>query len=100
MTQIAEADLAAQARQTAASAAKSIQTGTKGAAERFNNFIENEGAEGSTRSKSTVIPERPDFWDSFGDAGPEKSSSAIGTAAMRKGSGSGGGGKEDGWDNW
>lgn len=101
--QIAESDLTAQARLTAAQAAKTIQTGTKGAAERFNNFVENTG-EGSTArsSKATVEPERRDFWDSFGDAGADqksKGSSSIGTAAMRKGGG-GGDGKGDGWDNW
>ncbi|KAL9124178.1 MAG: hypothetical protein Q9217_006472, partial [Psora testacea] len=97
---LAEADLAAQARQTAASAAKTIQTGTKGAAEKLNNFIENEGAGPSARSKPAVAPERQDFWDSFGDARAENKGNAIGTAAMRKGGGGGAGGKEDGWDNW
>ena len=85
---------------TAASAAKTIQTGTKGAAEKFNNFIENEAAGPAPRSKPAVAPERQDFWDSFGDAGAEKNGSAIGTAAMKKGGGGGAGGKEDGWDNW
>ncbi|KAL9629095.1 MAG: hypothetical protein Q9164_007024, partial [Protoblastenia rupestris] len=97
---IAEADLATQARLTAASAAKTIQTGTKDAAEKFNNFIENEGDGPAPRSKPAVAPERQDFWDSFGDPGAEKNGSAIGTAAMKKGGGGGGGGKEDGWDNW
>lgn len=104
--QIAESDLTAQARLTAAQAAKTIQTGTKGAAERFNNFVENTG-EGNTAARSSnpkVEPERRDFWDSFGDAGADNKSkgSSIGTAAMRKGGGSGGGGdgKGDGWDSW
>ena len=100
--QIAESDLTAQARLTATQAAKTIQTGTKGAAERFNNFVENTGEGSTARSKAAVEPERRDFWDSFGDAGSDKSKgSSIGTAAMRKGGGGGGGeGKGDGWDNW
>lgn len=99
--QIAEADLATTARQTAAQAAKSIQSGTKGAADRFNSFVEDTGSGGSGGAAGSrgmgVEPERRDFWDSFGDAGAEKknSSGAIGTAAMRKG-----GGKEEGWGDW
>jgi len=98
--QIAESDLAAQARITAAQAAKNIQTGTKEAAEKFNNFVENTGeGDGSGATRSKAAPERQDFWDSFGDAGGEKSknSSSIGTAAMRKGED---GGKRDGWGDW
>lgn len=102
--QIAEADLATTARLTAAQAAKTIQTGTKGAADRFNSFVEDAGAGpsgGAARSRGTVEPERRDFWDSFGDAEAEKKSGAIGTAAMRKGGGGGGsGGKEEGWGDW
>ncbi|KAL2043743.1 hypothetical protein N7G274_003262 [Stereocaulon virgatum] len=101
---IAESDVAAQARLTAAQAAKQIQQGTKGAAEKFNNFVEGSGEGGAARSKTSVEPERRDFWDSFGDAGNDKSkgSGAIGTAAMRKGGGgsASGEGKGDGWDNW
>ena len=98
--QIAEADLATQARQTALSVGQSIQTGTKGAADSINKFID-EGGSGSGRGTKAVEPERRDFWDSFG-AAPEtaKKAGAIGTAAMKKG---GGGGKEDGWgkdDKW
>ncbi|KAK4690488.1 hypothetical protein P7C71_g6314, partial [Lecanoromycetidae sp. Uapishka_2] len=100
---IAESDLAAQARITAAQAAKNIQTGTKGAAEKFNQFVENAGEGGSSGSapRSKPAPERQDFWDSFGDAGADKSkdSSSIGTAAMRKGGG-GGEKKGDGWTDW
>ena len=76
-------------------AAKGIQSGSKVAAERFNNFVEDTGAGGGPSSRS-VEPERKDFWDSFGETGEEKKAAgAIGTAAMRKG-----GGKEDKWDNW
>lgn len=94
--QLAEADLATQARLTASQAAKTIQTGTKGAAEKFNNFVENAGEAGQGgRSRNAVQPEKKDFWDSFGDAGADRGSSSIGTAAMRKG-----GGKEEGWGEW
>ena len=101
--QLAEADLAAQARNTASSAAKGLQSGTKMAAERFNNFVEDSG--GSTGARSKAQPEKKEFWDSFGEP-EQKAGSSIGTAAMRKGGGGGGGvgnggtGKEDGWDNW
>ena len=99
LMQIAEADIAKQAQETATMAAKGIQSGTKVAAERFNNFVEDTGAGGGSPSRS-VEPERKDFWDSFGDAGEEKrTGGAIGTAAMRKGGG-GGSGKEEKWDNW
>lgn len=119
--QIAEADLATTARLTAAQAAKTIQTGTKGAADRFNSFVEDNGSTGSTGGggRARVEPERRDFWDSFGDAAGGGASAekkrtmtttgAIGTAAMRKGgaaggagsgSGGGGGGKDEGWGDW
>ena len=97
MEQIAESDITKQAQQTAALAAKNIQSGTKVAAERFNNFVEDTGG-----ASKGVEPERKDFWDSFGDAGDEKKGGgSIGTAAMRKGGGGGGGaGKKDEWDSW
>lgn len=61
--------------------------------------MEDTGSAGSSgqaaRSRGPVEPERRDFWDSFGDAGAEKKSGAIGTAAMKKG-----GGKEEGWGDW
>lgn len=59
------------------------------------------GSGGPARSRGAVEPERRDFWDSFGDAGAEKKSGAIGTAAMKKGGGGGGSaGKEDVWGDW
>ena len=98
LIQISEGDFANQARNTAAQAAKGLQSGTKIAAERFNTFVEDSGGQSGTRS--TVEPEKKDFWDSFGE--PEKKAgSSIGTAAMRKGGGGGsGGGKDETWDNW
>ena len=98
-SQIAEANLATQARLTAAQMAQKVQTGTKGAAEQFNKYVENTGgANGSLgTSRSTAEPERKDFWDSFGASAEEQQGnpskagfgpkpSAIGTAAMKKGS--------------
>ena len=96
--QIAEADLATQARLTAAQVAQKVQTGTKGAAEQFNKFVEDSGDAGRAKSasRSTKDPERKDFWDSFGaPAGGELGTAskmnarlkpnAIGTAAMKTG---------------
>lgn len=114
--QIAEADLAAQARSAAAAASKGIQTGTKATADRFNNFVENEGGNntgagrvgGASGNSSTARggggPEKKDFWDTFGDkhveppaekkdfwdsfgvGGDGEGSGSIGTAAMKKSS--------------
>lgn len=102
--QLAEADLATQARLTAASVGQTIQTSTKGAAESLNRFIDDGGRGAAARggtARTAAEPARKDFWDTFGspDAVPKKSGgSAIGTAAMRKG-----GGKDEGWggdDKW
>ncbi|KAL8792489.1 MAG: hypothetical protein Q9195_004945 [Heterodermia aff. obscurata] len=104
---IAEADLTTQARQTALSVGQSIQTGTKGAADSLNKFIDEGGSSGGGRGAKSVEPERRDFWDSFGAAAPEttttkKAGGAIGTAAMRKGGGKedGGWGKDDKWEDF
>ena len=93
-TQIAEADLAAQARNTASSAAKGLQSGTKMAADGFNNFVEGSGSGGASSSRPRQQPERKDFWDAFGEPA-KKENSSIGTAAMRKG-----GGGEGEWEKW
>lgn len=79
---MAEADLANQARLTAAQLAKQAQTGAKGAADNFNRFVEGQGADGQGYRKTPIDESKRDFWDSFGkpeDSGP----SAIGTAAMK-----------------
>lgn len=93
---------------TAAQVGQTIQTGTKGAAEQLNKFIDEGGRGGGgargVSSRTAAEPARKDFWDTFGSpdassAMPEKKNSAIGTAAMRKG----GGGKDDAWgddDKW
>lgn len=107
--QLAEADLATQARLTAAAVAQNVQKGTKGAAEQFNKFVEGTGEGGS--QQRAAEPEKKDFWDSFGAPAANRSqsplaggsttkkSSTIGTAAMKRG-----GGKEewgnDGWDKF
>lgn len=109
--QLAEADLATQARLTATAVAQNVQKGTKGAAEQFNKFVEGSG-EGGSSQRAAAEPEKKDFWDSFGAPAVNRSqsplagggtttkkSSTIGTAAMKKG-----GGKEewgdDGWDKF
>ncbi|KAG0650182.1 ADP-ribosylation factor GTPase-activating GCS1 [Hyphodiscus hymeniophilus] len=106
---LAETDLAAQARITAAQVARGAQTGAKSAADGFNRFVE--GNDGSSRGayRNTPIDEsKKDFWDSFAEAGSNKPS-AVGTSAIKKaggGSGMGGatgsgqGGKKDEWDDW
>ncbi|KAL9610847.1 MAG: hypothetical protein Q9167_004487 [Letrouitia subvulpina] len=69
MQKLAEADLATQARLTAAQVAQNIQSGSKNAAESFNRFVEDTSSpanSSATRSKTVVEPERKDFWDSFG----------------------------------
>ncbi|KAI4101974.1 MAG: hypothetical protein L6R37_004690 [Teloschistes peruensis] len=107
-----EADLATQARLTAAQVAHTVQTSSKTAAEHFNRFVEDSSTPSSypnphssssasplshSQSQSTKTnkqePERKDFWDSFGGSGPADGGgrvspakgNAIGTAAMRKG---------------
>ncbi|TVY56290.1 ADP-ribosylation factor GTPase-activating protein GCS1, partial [Lachnellula suecica] len=86
---IAETDLAAQARLTAATVAKGAQTGAKSAADGFNRFVEgNEGGGGGGRYRQAPIDEsKKDFWDSFADAGAGSGAgkSAIGTSAVKKG---------------
>ncbi len=100
----------------AAQLGKNIQTGTQGAAESIHRFVETQAVAGtstSASSSSRPVPDKPDFWESFGredrpgfgagggggGGGRESKPNAIGTAAMRKG-GAGSGkakAKEDGW---
>lgn len=100
--QIAESDLAAQARAAALQASQGIQSSAKGAAESLNKFVE--GQDGSLNGRRNVEPERKDFWDSFGAPAEEASRpSGLGTTAIKKGGGSGSAatkGKDDGWDDW
>ena len=90
--QLAEADLATQARLKATQVAQNIQSSTKTASDSFSRFVEGEAGHASvnsSRSRNTVDPDKRDFWDSFAAAAEERSNTAskpsgIGTAAMRK----------------
>lgn len=106
-----QSDIQTQARLTAASLAQNIQTGTKGAAEQFNRFIEgdNDGFPSSETGNATTgpragtggrragggggnatfEPDRRDFWDSFGE---EKAGGGF-MGGGAPGAGKGGGGK-------
>ncbi|KAF2187504.1 ArfGap-domain-containing protein [Zopfia rhizophila CBS 207.26] len=65
MQKLAEADLASQARNTAATLGQGIQSGAGVAGNAFSRFVE--GDEHSPY-KRNVEPEKKDFWDSFGAA--------------------------------
>jgi ADP-ribosylation factor GTPase-activating protein 1 len=96
---LAEADLATQARVTAAQIAKTAQNSAKGAADGFNRFVEGSDGSGPGSRRAPIDESKKDFWDSFGK--PEAGPSAIGTAAMRGNGTQGmGGKKEDEWENW
>jgi ADP-ribosylation factor GTPase-activating protein 1 len=99
--QLAEADLATQARLTAAQLAKTAQSGAKGAADGFNRFVEGSDGSGTGSRRAVPIDEsKKDFWDSFGKP-TEPKPSAIGTAAMRgNGTQSMAGKKDDEWESW
>ncbi|RQM06628.1 hypothetical protein DH86_00001253 [Scytalidium sp. 3C] len=107
---LAETDLAAQARLTAAQVARNAQVGARSAAENFNRFVEGPSSSAaSSRYRNVPIDEsKKDFWDSFAAAGASRSggSSAVGTSAIKKASGGGAGAssmssnKDDEWDKW
>ncbi|KAL8919024.1 MAG: hypothetical protein Q9208_006990 [Pyrenodesmia sp. 3 TL-2023] len=67
---LAEADLATQARLTAAQVAQNIQSSSKNAAEQFNRFVEDSASAHpnptSRTPRAAADPEKKDFWDSFG----------------------------------
>ncbi|OAT02613.1 zinc finger protein gcs1 [Blastomyces dermatitidis ER-3] len=100
--QLAETDLAAQARLAAAEVSRNVATGTRGAADALTRFVEGPPSSGSASGGSgsafgsqrrTLEPERKDFWDDFAALGEERRrSGAIGTTAMRGGGGVGGSG--------
>ena len=110
--QLAETDLAAQARLTAATVARGAQTGAKNAADGFNRFVEGTGSNSGGGYRDVPIDEsKKDFWDSFAEAGAQRQQarpSAMGTSAIKKGNAGGGmgggmgggGGKKDEWDEW
>ena len=106
--QVAASDFANQARTVGAQVGQGIQTGAKGATQKFNQFVEGQDERTASRA-NRAEPERKDFWDSFGaDASSTTASKAstIGTSAVKKGSGGGAGGapskgKDEGWgEEW
>ncbi|KAF2678136.1 ArfGap-domain-containing protein [Lentithecium fluviatile CBS 122367] len=75
MQKLAEADIAAQARQTAALAAQGLQTGATAAGGAITKFVEGQDTTSTRRGAYSNVPsEKQDFWDSFGDEpkGPPK----------------------------
>ncbi|PMD46673.1 putative ADP-ribosylation factor GTPase-activating protein GCS1 [Hyaloscypha variabilis F] len=104
---LAETDLAAQARITAATVARGAQTGAKSAADGFNRFVEgNASGSGGAYRDVPIDESKKDFWDSFAEAGAQRQqkNSAVGTSAIKKAGGGGGGPglgrKDDEWDKW
>ncbi|KAF2001599.1 hypothetical protein P154DRAFT_432863 [Amniculicola lignicola CBS 123094] len=120
MQKLAEADIAAQARNAGTLIGQGIQTGTSTASTTFTRFVEGDD---HPESKRLVEPEKKDFWDAFGSppAGPakdkqdfwdefssagearaqpagrmaQKKPSGIGTSAVKKSDK-----KEEGWGDW
>lgn len=88
--QLAESDLAAQARvaagTVAGTVAKTAQAGAKTASQGLTRFVEGP-ASGNYRSVP-IDESKRDFWDDFSNLADQRQqeSSAIGTAAMGKGS--------------
>lgn len=124
LSNLAQADLAAQARATAAQLGSSVQQGTRGLNDQFQKFVDPDAAPGGGGiSRGGKEPAKKDFWDSFGEApaGPSREkkdfwddfaavgeqvqqkksagSSSIGTSAMKPGA-SGKKDDEDGWGKW
>ncbi|KAF1991060.1 ADP-ribosylation factor GTPase activator [Aulographum hederae CBS 113979] len=128
MQKLAEADIAAQARNTALQLGQTVQTGV-------HRFVEGEydhpprRQQGSSTTRDgaplSPDPDKQDFWDSFGEPpkGPSKEKkdfwdefanagearvqkaggskpTSIGTSAMRKPGGGGGGKEGDEWGEW
>ncbi|EFX03153.1 zinc finger protein gcs1 [Grosmannia clavigera kw1407] len=113
--QLAESDLAAQARVVSGNVARSAQQGARTAQESFNRFVEGgPGTGGTSRgysySQVPIDDSKRDFWDDFSSIAEQRKaeSSAIGTAAMGKGGGSSsasvgstaGAKSKDEWDDW
>lgn len=126
LSNLAQADLAAQARATAAQLGTTVQQGTRGLNDQFQKFVDPDAAPAAGGiSRGGKEPAKKDFWDSFGEApaGPSREkkdfwddfaavgeqvqqkksagSSSIGTSAMKPGAGAGGKKDEDdGWGKW
>lgn len=98
LVQIAETDLAAQARLTAAQVAKGAQTGARSAAENFNRFVEGNGEGGGARRQVPLDESKKDFWDSFAEVGAQRSGN-IGTGSVKK-AGAEPTKKDDAWADW
>ncbi|KAB5535276.1 zinc finger protein gcs1 [Coniochaeta sp. 2T2.1] len=104
--QIAESDIAAQARVAALNAAKSAQAGAKTAQQGITRFVE--GPSGGGYREVPIDESKRAFWDDFSNLADQRKqeSSSIGTAAMGKGSsatrpaGSGNNKSQDEWDDW
>ncbi|KAF2201718.1 ADP-ribosylation factor GTPase-activating protein 1 [Delitschia confertaspora ATCC 74209] len=122
---LSEADLAAQARNTAVTLGQNIQKGTTAAGSTLTRFIEGDDHPSSSNSRNAE-PEKKDFWDSFGAApkgpakdkqdfwdefasagetrnkpvvgmGVAKKPSGIGTSAVKKTTTKK---EDDGWSEW
>jgi len=121
--QLADADLASQARNTATVVGQGLQSSATAAGQTFNRFVE--GSDTPLSNQRAVEPEQKDFWDSFGapQRGPAadkkdfwdefagasdtrsqtvgmstagKKPSGIGTSAMKKPSKK----EDEGWGDW
>lgn len=114
--QIAESDLAAQARVVSGNVARSAQQGAKSAQEGFSRFVEGGAAGGGSGGQYRAVNTNMDeskraFWDDFSSIAETPAAAApprkttVGTMAMGKGSSSGGpaeagSGKKDEWEDW
>lgn len=88
---IAESELAKQAAQTAAQVGQRAAETGKAGFEGFTKFVEGpQGGQG--KGKTTLDQDKQDFWESFGQPSESKKPSALGTSAMKPGTGSGFGG--------
>ncbi|KAJ9149067.1 ADP-ribosylation factor GTPase-activating protein GCS1 [Pleurostoma richardsiae] len=107
--QIAESDIAAQARNTAGQVARQAQLGARNAQDSFSRFVEGQpGPGGQSQYRQVPIDEsKKSFWDDFSSLADQRNqgSSAIGTAAMGKGGSRGAAAnpkaqQQDDWDDW
>ena len=121
--QLAESDLAAQARVVSGTVARSAQQSAKTAHESFNRFVEGPPGSGGAGGGSQYRQVRADmddsrraFWDDFGAADDRPLANAgsaapprkttVGTMAMGKANSGGAGeagagsGKKDEWEDW
>ncbi|CAD6498978.1 BgTH12-04632 [Blumeria graminis f. sp. triticale] len=106
---LADSDMAVQARFAANQVARSAQSGAKNAADNFNRFVE--GGNGKTSidgyQKMPLDSSKTENWDSFSNASAQqnRSTSSVGTSAIKKSSGGSRSGlmtknDEDVWEKW